>query len=212
MNKKIIGIIIGIVIVIAIIAFFIINRTGGNVGLNSSIQSENGKSAQMISSNNEKILVLYFSDTGNTQKLAKIISDQVGGDLRMIEPEKPYPTGQALFDYTKNERDNNERPKFKDLNINIEDYDTVFVGYPIWWYTLPMIMYTVFDEYDFSGKTIIPFNTHEGSGEGGTYSTIKQWEPNANVLEGLPIRGGDMNNDQTSKVKNWLKDLGFNEV
>lgn len=72
-----------------------------------------------------------------------------------------------------------------------------------------MIMYTFFDTYDFAGKTIIPFNTHEGSGNGGTYSTIKQFEPNATVLDGLAIRGGDMSKDQTGTISNWLKGLGF---
>lgn len=210
MNKKILGVIIGVIIIAVGIAIFFISRNFGKSGLDSKIQNEDNKNAQMVSQNNSgKVLVMYFSETGNTQKLAKTISDQVGGDLRLIEPETPYPTGQALYDYTKNERDNNERPKFKDLNVNMDEYDTIFVGYPIWWYTLPMIMYSVFDEYDFSGKTIIPFNTHEGSGDGGTYNTIKQWEPNATVLEGLAIRGGDTNKDQTEKVKTWLNKLGF---
>lgn len=109
----------------------------------------------------------------------------------------------------KKERDNDERPELKDLDINLDDYDTIFVGYPIWWYTLPMPMYTFFDTYDLSGKTIVPFNTHEGSGDGGTYEKIKDFEPNATVLDGLAIRGGDMANDQSSKVDNWLKDLGY---
>ena len=81
----------------------------------------------------------------------------------------------------------------------------------MWWYTLPMMMYTFFDTYDFSGKTIIPFNTHEGSGDGGTYETIKEFEPNATVLDGLPILGRDMSKDQTDTVKEWLKGLGFDE-
>lgn len=111
----------------------------------------------------------------------------------------------------KNERDNNIKPELKDLGINIDDYDTIFIGYSIWWYQMPMPMYTFFDTYDFDGKTIVPFNTHEGSGDGGIYDDIKKLEPNSTVLEGLPIRGGDMANDQSSKVDNWLKDLGFNK-
>ena len=74
---------------------------------------------------------------------------------------------------------------------------------------MPMIMYTLFDNYDFSGKTIIPFNTHEGSGEGGTYEDIAELEPNATILEGLPIRGGNMQQDQTENIRTWLSDLGF---
>ena len=98
-------------------------------------------------------------------------------------------------------------------NITNEDNKTASIDmdgkYPMWWYTLPMIMYTFFDEYDFAGKTIIPFNTHEGSGDGGTYETIKEFEPDATVLDGLAIRGGDMKSDQTSEVKAWLQEIGF---
>lgn len=74
-----------------------------------------------------------------------------------------------------------------------------------------MIMYTFFDEYDLSGKTIVPFNTHEGSEDSGTYSDIADLEPDADVVEGLAIRGGDMESDQTETVRNWLEDLGFYE-
>ena len=91
----------------------------------------------------------------------------------------------------------------------MDDYDTIFIGYPIWWYDMPMIIYTFFDEYDFSGKTIIPFNTHEGSGDSGTHDEIRDLKPDATVLEGLAIRGGDMESDQTTTVQNWLEELGF---
>ena len=212
MNKKVINLvsIIAIILVIGIFAFLFLNRTHTS-GLDSNIQNENDKkSALDINLGDKKVLVAYFSETGNTQKLAKLISDEVGGDFRRIETVKSYPTGQALFDYTKNERDNNERPELKDFDININDYDIIFIGYPIWWYTLPMPLYSFFDKYDLSGKTIVPFNTHEGSGDGGTYSTIKNLEKDAKVLNGLAIRGGDMASDQTNKVVNWLKGLDFN--
>lgn len=97
----------------------------------------------------------------------------------------------------------------KTLNINLDDYDIIFIGYPIWWYQMPMAMYTLFDNYDFADKTIIPFNTHEGSGSSGTYEDIQKLEPKAKVLEGLPIRGGDMVSDQSSKVDSWLNKLGI---
>lgn len=158
---------------------------------------------------NDKTLVVYFSVSENTKKLAETIHQQVGGDIVRIEPTIEYPTEyNALADFAKNERDQDMRPVYKDLGVNISDYDTVFVGYPIWWYTLPMIMYTFFDNNDFSGKTVIPFNTHEGSSDGGTYDTIKSWAANATVLDGLPIRGGDMVNDQSDVVKTWLNNIG----
>ena len=211
MNKKVMTIIIAaLIVVVLVIGGFMLFGRSRSVGLDSSIENKNGRVGK-TTLDSDKVLVVYFSETGNTQKLAQEIYEQVGGDFRRIEPVKPYPTGQELFDYTKEERDEDARPEFKDLNINLDDYDYIFVGYPMWWYTLPMMMYTFFDTYDFSGKTIIPFNTHEGSGDGGTYETIKEFEPNATVLDGLPIRGGDMSKDQTDTVKEWLKGLGFDE-
>lgn len=210
--KKNIGIIIGVVVaVIAVIAvIFMFTNNGGSVGLDSSIQNEDNRSGN-TTLDSDRVLVLYFSETGNTQKLANIIYDEVGGDFRIIEPVEAYPTGDALFDYTEEEANNDARPEFKDLDINIDDYDTIFVGYPIWWYQMPMIIYTFFDEYDLSGKTIVPFNTHEGSGDSGTYSDIQEIEPDSTVLDGLAICGGDMEGDQTETVRNWLEDLGFYE-
>ena len=213
MNKKVIAIVIVIaVLIIGGVGCFLFLNRGGSVGIDNNMQNENNKQGSgNIDLGNKKVLVVYFSETGNTQKLAKLISDEVGGDFRRIETVKSYPTGEALFDYTKNERDNDERPELKDLEVNMDDYDVIFVGYPIWWYTLPMPIYTFFDKYDFDDKIIVPFNTHEGSGDGGTYSTIKNWEKNAKVLDGLAIRGGDMESDQTTRIRNWLKGLDFNE-
>ena len=184
-------------------------NTEENQTLDSTITDEQGKEAK-LNLNSDKILVIYFSETGNTQKLAKLISDKVGGDFIRIETEKVYPTDyNELVDDAKKEKENDDRPKLKTLNINLDDYDTIFIGYPIWWYQMPMAMYTLFDNYDFADKTIIPFNTHEGSGSSGTYEDIQKLEPKAKVLEGLPIRGGDMVSDQSSKVDSWLNKLGI---
>lgn len=213
MNKKVIAIVIvvAVLMIVGVGCFLFLNQ-GGSVGVDNNMQNENNKQGSgNIDLKDKKVLVVYFSETGNTQKLAKLISDEVGGDFRRIETVKPYPTGQELFDYTKNERDEDARPELKDLEVNMEDYDIVFVGYPIWWYTLPMPIYTFFDKYDFDDKIIVPFNTHEGSGDGGTYSTIKNLEKNAKVLDGLAIRGGDIKSDQTTRIRNWLKGLDFNE-
>lgn len=160
-------------------------------------------------SDGSKILIAYFSETGNTDKLAQIIHEQTGGELFRIEPVTPYPTGDALFDYTKSEQDNDERPEIAGTVENMEQYDTVFIGYPIWWYEVPQIIKTFLDEYDLSGKTVVPFNTHEGSRDGGTYLYIAGQEPGATILEGLPIRGGDMQNDQTQTVREWLDRIGY---
>ena len=91
--------------------------------------------------------------------------------------------------------------------IDIEGYDRIYIGYPMWWYTFPMIIYTFFDKYDFSGKTIIPFNTHMGSGDGGTYDTIRKLEPKAKVLTGLPVEMRDAENGPAKAVERWLNSL-----
>ena len=207
-----IGIIIAVIAIVCVVGFLIVRNLGGkSVGIDPNTTNEKGKQGN-TSLDSSKVLVVYFSQSGNTQKLAKLISDRVGGDFVRIETVQTYPTEyNELADFAKNERDNNIKPELKDLEIDIDDYDTIFIGYPIWWYQMPMAMYTFFDTYNFDGKTIVPFNTHEGSGNGGTYDDIKELEPKAKVLEGLPIRGGDMANDQSSKVDNWLKELGFNK-
>ena len=207
-----IGIVIAVIAIICVVGFLIVRNLGGkSVGIDPNTINEKGKQGN-TSLDSSKVLVVYFSQSGNTQKLAKLISDRVGGDFVRIETVQTYPTEyNELADFAKNERDNNIKPELKDLEIDIDDYDTIFIGYPIWWYQMPMAMYTFFDTYNFDGKTIVPFNTHEGSGNGGTYDDIKELEPKAKVLEGLPIRGGDMANDQSSNVDNWLKELGFNK-
>ncbi len=174
-----------------------------------------------------KTLILYFSagnsknsdaissatPTGNgyysTQQLAVLIHDEVGGDLVALTPTNAYPLGyDETADQAKDEADSNARPQFEDIGVNMEDYDTIYFGYPIWWYTVPMIVNTFFDTYDFSGKTIIPFNTHAGSGDGGTYNTIRELEPNADVKEGLAVSGSSVFDEETKQqVKDRLLGL-----
>lgn len=160
-----------------------------------------------------KNLVLYFSVYGTAKKVAENIAKQVGGDLVEIESKLPYDSNRdhydALAKYAKKEHDEDMRPEIKN-DINISDYDNIFIGYPMWWYTFPMIIYTLFDKYDFSGKTIIPFNTHMGSGDGGTYRTIRELEPNAKVLDGLPVSMNDAETGAADKIENWLKKLNIN--
>ncbi len=120
----------------------------------------------------------------------------------------PYPViYEDTADRAKSEQDQDERPAFQ-LNVNPEEYDVIIVGYPVWWYHLPMIMQTFFDSYDFSGKTLIPFNTHAGSRDGGTYREIAALAPGANVLDGLAI-AGEQASEAESAVRNWLTELEF---
>ena len=151
----------------------------------------------------------YFDGVASTEYLAQYINKKVGGDIAKLTPVKDYPESyNATADAAKKETDSNARPEFQKLEVNPEDYDVIFVGYPMWWYTLPMIMYTFFDTYDFSGKTVIPFNTHEGSGDGGTYDEIRDFEPNATVLEGFNVRGGKADKAD-SDLDEWLAGLNY---
>ena len=105
----------------------------------------------------------------------------------------------------KKERDNDTRPEIKTLP-DVANYDYIFIGYPMWWYTYPQIIRTFIESVDLSGKTIIPFNTHEGSGDGGTYKELQEALPDSKVLVGLPIRGENLKNyDQKGNIKEIIR-------
>lgn len=157
-----------------------------------------------------KNLIVYFSIFGSTKLFAEMVHNKVGGDLLELKPVRPYEKGyKELMAFSKKEVDEGILTEFEDLNIDINNYDNIFVGYPMWWYTYPPILKNFFKKYDMTGKTIIPFNTHEGSGNGGTYRMIKKDLPNSTVLEGLAIRGGDMSDRQQDKVNKWLDSINF---
>lgn len=133
---------------------------------------------------------------GNTQYVANVIQDYTDGTMFRIESQIPYTTDHtALVDLASKEKDENARPALLSPLENLDQYDTVYVGFPIWWSDMPMIMYTFFDTYDFSNKTIIPFCTHGGSGLVNTIDKIKELEPNATVYEpGLSISRDNVEN------------------
>lgn len=146
---------------------------------------------------------------GNTQYMASVIQKQTGGDVFRIEAETPYTTDhEALVDLASAEKADNARPAIASKIENIDQYDTIFIGYPIWWSDMPMIMYTFFDTYDFTGKTIIPFNTHGGSGFAGTPETIAKLEQAATMRDGLTISRDDIQ-DGEQEIVDWLNEMGY---
>lgn len=146
---------------------------------------------------------------GNTQYIASIISKTTGGELFQIKTERTYPgSHQALIDAAKVENDNHARPKLTSHIKNLDDYDIIFVGFPNWWYDMPMPLYSFFDEYDFSGKTIIPFCTHGGSGFSDAIKTIRSLEKNATVLNGYAIER-DKVPESEEGVNKWLKKINL---
>ena len=157
-----------------------------------------------------KDLVLYFSVYGTAKLVAEEIAKETGAEIVEIVPVKPYDDDRshynALLRRAQKEHDTDARPAIRDA-LPIADYERIYIGYPMWCYTFPMIIYTLFEQYDFSGKTIIPFNTHMGSRDGGTYETIKELAPKATVLAGLPVEMSDAERGTADAVAKWLKTL-----
>ena len=170
----------------------------------------------------KKILVAYFSRTGeqygvgviskgNTEIAAEIIAAKTGGTLFEIKPkDDKYPKAyKDLIKYAKDEMKDNARPELSADVKNFADYDTVFIGYPVWWGDKPMPVYTFIEKHDFKGKTIIPFATHEGSGFCGTQGMSKT---GAIIREGLGIYGHVAQNERKQaekEITEWLEGLGF---
>lgn len=150
------------------------------------------------------------SDPGNVQQLAGWIQEETGGELFSIRTSVEYPEdGGALIDYAAEEQDQNARPELTSHIENLDDYDTIFIGYPNWWADMPMVLYSFFDEYDFAGKTIIPFNVHNGSRFSRTIETIQELAPEAAVIEdGFTVSEHDVA-DAQADVASWLEGLGF---
>ena len=171
---------------------------------------ETDDAENMTEEEDNSVVVMDGEVLGNTQYMANVIAEHTDSDIFRIEPETPYPTDhETLVDIALEEQEENARPAI-DGNIgNLDDYDVIYVGYPIWWSDMPMILYTFFDEYDLSGKTIVPFGTHGGSGFAGTIDAIAELEPNANVIEdGLTISRDDIE-DAESDIIVWVENIGL---
>ena len=155
-------------------------------------------------------LVLFFSVYGTTKRIAKELARQTGADLKEIELLVPYDAERDNYDalarQTNRELDESRRPEIKG-QLPITAYDVIFLGYPIWWYSLPMVVRTLFDQYDFSGKTILPFNTHMGSRDSGTWQMIRELAPKAFVGDGLAIEMPDVERIAEKAVAQWLDSL-----
>ncbi len=191
--KKILFIILGILIISAgvVFAFNNINKNKGEVN--------------MIE--NKKVLVAYFSATGTTKKVAENLSKATGGDLYEIKPSKPY-TNADLNWHDSNSRTSVEmnnpksRPEIITSDLSVKNYDTIYLGFPIWWGTAPKIVHTFLEKYDFSGKKIIIFATSGSSGLGNTAKTLKQSiSKTAKIIEGDVLNS----NPSTEDLKQWVK-------
>lgn len=147
---------------------------------------------------------------GNTEFIAKVIAQTTGADLFEITTSNKYSTNghNELVDYAKNEADKKIFPKISSKISNFAEYDIIFVGYPNWWFDMPMVIYTLFNDYDFSGKTIVPFCTHGGSGFSNSVKTIENLEKNAKVTAIPAISNRNIIKSRDGLIT-WLKDKGF---
>lgn len=170
---------------------------------------------------NSKSLIAYYSrkgnnyvggnivnlPIGNTEVIANKIQKLTKSDMFKIETVKSYPEGYTeTTDVAKEEKEMNARPELTATVGDMGSYDVIYIGYPNWYGTMPMAVFTFLEAHDFSGKTIIPYCTHEGSGMGSSERDIKKLCPNAKVLAGLAIQGGSVGSADKD-IANWLKKL-----
>ena len=166
----------------------------------------------LLSGVSAKSLVVYFSHTGenygvgvikegNTAIVAKMIAEETGADTFEIVPAKDYPEGyKECCDVAKEEQRKNARPAYKG-DIDTSSYDTVYIGWPVWWGDLPMCMYTFLENHDLNGKTVVPFTTHAGSGLANANSAMKKAYPKATVKQGLAVSGSTAQNNRSTAKK-----------
>ncbi len=193
MNKKIIVLIVAIVIIIMV--------SIGSWVINSNKKTEN--------TNDKRIGIIYFSATGTTKKVAEYIKNATDGDLIEIIPKDEY-TDSDLNYGNDNSRANKEqndvsaRPKIKN-NINTDNYDVIYLGYPIWWGDVPKIVLTFLDNYNLNGKTIIPFCTSASTGINGSLRTLKNYNKNITWIDGKRFSS----NASQKEVTNWINNINY---
>lgn len=169
-----------------------------------------------------KVLIAFFSrageninvgfiEKGNTHVIAEIIAELTGAEMFKIETVTPYPESYSeTTDIAKREQDENARPELSTHVENMDEYDIILLGYPNWWGTMPMAVFTFLEEYDFAGKTVIPFCTHEGSGLGRSERDLASLLPEVTLMDGLAIRGSNVNSDQARQsISDWLSGQGL---
>lgn len=201
-----------------------VSGCGGDTDKKSATPEKTFNTLAEAQTSDKKILVVYFSRTGeeynvgkiakgNTAIVAEYIAQKTGADMFEIKPATPYPDEyEACTELAKRELESNARPALAKNIDNLAQYDTIILGYPIWWSALPRVMMTFLESNDFSGKTIIPFCTHGGSSLAGTEQEIADACSNAKILSGLAVVGKDAQNDFPAvqkEVDAWLKGMDY---
>jgi flavodoxin len=155
----------------------------------------------------KKTLVVYFSHSGNTREIAGQIHQRVGGDIFEIQTLAPYPRDyDAVIEQAKKEKSSGYKPPLRTRVEDMTPYELIFIGYPIWWGTIPPPVITFLSAYDLSGKTVIPFCTHGGSALGRSMTDVSRLCPKSTVLDGIAVFGRDVKTAQ-GKVSEWLREM-----
>lgn len=193
---------------------------GAISGASSSAEPSNTASApaedqsRVVASGNpslagKKALIVYYSRSGHTERIAKEIEARTGADAFLVEPEVPYTDDtDELSGIATREKNEDARPPIVGSVSNMDEYDVVFLGYPCWWSDMPMIMYTFLDQHSLDGKVIVPFTSYGESVWGRSLEHIQQVEPNATLAEGYATQEHDMDN-LSAEVGEWLARFGF---
>ena len=204
MNKKIL-IVIVVILVISLIGggIYLITRNNKKL-VNSSNPQDNLEDQEQDFTQNKNIAVIYFSATGNTKKIAEYINSATDSDLIEIIPKEKYTDNDLNYGNdnsraNKEQNDDSARPEIKN-NINTENYDVIYLGYPIWWGDVPKIILTFLDNHNLDGKTIIPFCTSGSTDINGSLDTLKNYNKNVNWLNGKRF-STSANQDE---VINWI--------
>lgn len=168
-----------------------------------------GAGAQTQPAPAKKVLVAYYSHSGNTREVARQIAGVSGGELFEIVPVTPYPSDyRTVVDQAKKEIEAGARPALKNRVEDMSQYDVIFIGSPCWWATVAPPVATFLASYDFAGKTVVPFMTHEGSRMGRSEEDIRKLCAGATLLGGLPLRGGAVK-DSRDAVRKWVQGLNL---
>ena len=165
-----------------------------------------------IATDPSKMLIIYFTRTGNTEKFANYIKEVINIDSYKIEPMTAYPDNyNDMLDLAQQEINNNARPEIKNPLTDISKYDTLLVGYPLWYGHLPNIVINQLEKLDLKGKTIYPFNTHGSSGIGNSINDMKSAATQATVKEGFPISQSNIQNKDSSieQIRKWVNNNKF---
>lgn len=221
MNKKIIALIVVILLIVAGFGIWMITSKSNNNNLSSGNPTSNTQENGVINNNinneennqnenttNDKnIAVVFFSASGTTKGVAETISNITNGELIEIVPKEKYTSADLNWNDSKSRtsiecNDSKSRPAIAN-SIDIDKYDIIYLGYPIWWGDVPHIILTFIDTYKLDGKTVIPFCTSGGTGISGSINTLKNYNKNVNWLDGKRL------NSSENEIKNWVNTLNY---